>query len=108
MLIVKADNVLMPDVLKDIRIITNTLSGTKGGISVNNFTNIEHLEVSGDDKIEEVSEKNMEKIEKLPVKNSYYFAGGPFMVTYVSEVISYDLAILIPIYLPTSNFQLPT
>jgi len=70
MLIVKVDNVLMPDVLKDIRIITNTLSGTKGVISVNSLTNIEHLEVSGDDKIEEASEKIMEKIEKLSVKNS--------------------------------------
>ncbi len=151
MVIIKGENVLMPEVLDDIRMITDTLSGTKGIISVNSLTNIQHLEVNEDDfqvsnlinkentpkniseadlllqkitadpmitgnllskdgtssviicsyagdiKIEEVSKKIMEKIEKLPVRNDYYFAGGPFMVAYVSKVVSHDLAILIPI-----------
>ena len=151
MLIVKGENVLLPEVLNDIKMITDTLSSSEGVISVNSLTNIEHLEVTGDDfqvtnlinkenipknaaeadallkkitadpmitgnliakngrsaviifsyagdvKIERVSKEIMEKIEKMPVKNDYYFAGGPFMVTYVSKVVSHDLAILIPI-----------
>ena len=151
MLIVKADNVLLPDVLKDIRMLTDTLSNTEGIISVNSLTNLQHLEVIGDDfeitnlinpnnipknktdaefllkkitsdamitgnliakngtsaviifsyardvKIQEASKMIMEKIEKLPIKSDYYFAGSPFMVAYVSKVVSHDLAILIPI-----------
>ena len=151
MVIIKGENVLMPKVLEDIRMITDILSGTKGVISVNSLTNIQHLEVNEDDfqitnlinkentpkniseadlllqkitadpmitgnllskdgtssviicsyagdiKIEEVSKEIMEKIEKLPIKNDYYFAGGPFMVAYVSKVVSHDLVILIPI-----------
>ncbi len=151
MVIIKAENILLPDVLNDIRMITDTLAGMQGVTSVNSLTNLQHLEVSGDDfrvtdlinkdnlphnsaeadillkkitadpmitgnliakdgsssviifsyaadaKIEEVSKKIMEKINGLPVKNNYYFAGSPFMVTYVSKVVSHDLAILIPI-----------
>ncbi len=151
MLIIKADNVLLPDVIQDIRMLTDTLSNTDGIISVNSLTNLQHLEVTGDDfevtnlinsnnipknkadaeillkkittdpmitgnliakngtsaviifsyardvKIQEASKMIMDKIEKLPIKSNYYFAGSPFMVAYVSKVVSHDLAILIPI-----------
>ncbi|MCD6544901.1 MAG: MMPL family transporter [Flavobacteriaceae bacterium] len=151
MVIIKADNVLMPQVLDDIQIITDTLSNTKGIVSVTSLTNLQHLEVTGDDfqvtnlinklnhpknikeadalmkkissdpmitgnliakngtssviifsfdgntKIQETSKMIMEKIDGLPLENKHYFAGAPFMVAYVSKVVSHDLAILIPI-----------
>lgn len=49
MVIIKADNVLIPKVLDDIQIITDSLSNTKGIVSVSSITNIQHLEVTGDD-----------------------------------------------------------
>lgn len=151
MVIIKANNILMPRVLDDIQKITDTLSNTNGIISVTSLTNIQHLEVTGDDfqitnlfnkknrpknkeeantlmkkitsdpmitgnliaqdgtssviifsfagdtKIQETSKKIMEKVDALPLKNEHYFAGAPFMVAYVSMVVSHDLAILIPI-----------
>ena len=151
MVIIKADHVLMPQVLNDIQIITDTLSNTKGIVSVTSLTNLQHLEVTGDDfqvtnlinelnrpknieeadalmkkissdpmitgnliakngtssviifsfdgdtKIQETSKMIMDKIDGLPLKNEHYFAGAPFMVAYVSKVVSHDLAILIPI-----------
>ena len=151
MVIIKANNVLMPQVLDDIQIITDTLSNTKGIVSVTSLTNLQHLEVTGDDfqvtnlinelnrpknieeaetlmkkissdsmitgnliakngtssviifsfsgdaKIQETSKMIMEKIDDLPLQNEHYFAGAPFMVAYVSKVVSHDLAILIPI-----------
>lgn len=151
MVIVKADNVLLPEVLDDIEIITDSLSNTDGIIAVTSLTNMQHLEVTGDDfqvsnlinnnnrpkniseanalvkkitadpmitgnliakngksavilfsfagdvKIQETAKMIMEKIDRIPVKSKYYFAGGPFMVAYVSKVVSHDLSILIPI-----------
>ncbi len=151
MVIIKADNVLIPKVLDDIQIITDSLSNTKGIVSVSSITNIQHLEVTGDDfevtnlinssnrpknnteadvlmkkitsdpmitgnliakngkssviifsfggdvNIQETSKRIMEKIDRIPLKSEHYFAGAPFMVAYVSKVVSHDLSILIPI-----------
>lgn len=49
MIIVESDNVLMPDVLKDIKLITDSLSAIKGIISVNSLTNMQMVQVTDDD-----------------------------------------------------------
>ena len=48
MIILQDENVLRPDVLKDIRRITDTLSETKGILSVTSLTNIMNIKVEGD------------------------------------------------------------
>ncbi len=49
MIIVESDNVLMPDVLKDIALITDTLTNIKGIISVTSLTNMSMVQVTDDD-----------------------------------------------------------
>ncbi len=39
----------------------------------------------------------MDTIDALHLSENYYFAGAPFMRTYVSKVVSHDMMILIPI-----------
>jgi predicted RND superfamily exporter protein len=151
MIIVKSDNVLMPNVLKDIALVTDTLSEFPELTAVTSITNIMNLQVVDDDfqvdnlindlnrpktrtqadsllkiiaanemvtgnliskdgtaavvmfsyldsvAVEKVSANLMERIEKLPIKEEYYFAGAPFMRTYVSKVVRHDMTRLIPI-----------
>ncbi len=49
MIILKADNVLMPNVLDEIQEITDTLTETKGILSATSLTNMMTINVSGDD-----------------------------------------------------------
>ena len=151
MIIVKSDNVLMPNTLKDIALITDSLSEFPELTAITSITNIMNLQVVDDDfqvdnlindnnrpktraqadsllkkissnemvsgnliskdgkaavimfsyldsvAVEKVSAKLMDEIEKLPINEEYYFAGAPFMRTYVSKVVRHDMTRLIPI-----------
>jgi len=151
MIIIKSDNVLMPNVLKDIALITDSLSEIPQLTAVTSITNIMNLQVVDDDfqidnllndintpqnheqadslleiissnemvsgnliskdgkaavimfsyidsvAVEKVSADIMDRIDKLPIKGQYFFAGAPFMRTYVSKVVKHDMTRLIPI-----------
>ncbi len=151
MIIIKSDNVLMPNVLEDIALITDTLSQYPELIAVTSISNIMNLQVIDDDfqvdnlinnqnrpktraqadsllkiiaanemvvgnliskdgkaavimfsyvdsvAVEKVSATLMDRIDKLPIKEEYYFAGAPFMRTYVSKVVRHDMTRIIPI-----------
>jgi predicted RND superfamily exporter protein len=151
MIIIKSDNVLMPSVLEDIALITDTLSQYPELIAVNSISNIMNLQIidgdfqvdnlinnqnrpktraqadslleiitanemvvgnliSKDGKaaviifsyidsvaVEKVSATLMDRIDKLPIKEEYYYAGAPFMRTYVSKVVRHDMMRIIPI-----------
>ncbi|RUA28373.1 MAG: hypothetical protein DSY76_04440, partial [Bacteroidetes bacterium] len=151
MIIIKSDNVLMPNVLDDIALITDSLSNFPELTAITSITNIMNLQVvdgdfevdnlinqgnrprnraqadsllkiiaanemvtgnliSKDGKaavvmfsyidsvaVEKVSANMMARIEKLPINEEYYFAGAPFMRTYVSKVVRHDMSRLIPI-----------
>jgi predicted RND superfamily exporter protein len=49
MILLEADNVLMPEVLNDIKTITDTLTGTEGVLSVTSLTNMMTINVEDDD-----------------------------------------------------------
>ena len=151
MIIIKSDNVLMPNVLHDITLITDTLSEIHQLTAVTSISNIMNLQVIDDDfeinnlinnenipqnrkqadsllriisvnemvvgnliskdgkaavimfsyidsvAVEKVSAALMDRIDKLPIREQYYFAGAPFMRTYVSKVVKHDMTRLIPI-----------
>jgi predicted RND superfamily exporter protein len=151
MVIIKADNVLMPGVLDNIQLITDTLSEVEGVVGITSLTNMMSIEVTDDDfqvsslinennrpknrqqadelksKITKndmvvgtiiskdatasvilfsyqdgsdflkVSNEIIDKIDNLQLSEEYYFAGAPFMRTYVSRVVRHDMMMLIPI-----------
>jgi len=151
MVIIEAENVLMPGVLDDIEKITSALTEVEGVFSVTSLTNMMSVSVSEDDfevetlinetnrpankaeadkfkkkitgnemvagtlistdakasviifsyqsdvDFQAVSEEVMDSIDALHLTENYYFAGAPFMRTYVSKVVSHDMMILIPI-----------
>ncbi len=151
MVILEAENVLMPDVLDDIQKITDALTQIDGVLSVTSITNMMNVSVTDDDfevgtlinndnrptnreeaedfkkkitanklvagtlistdgkasvilfsyesdaDFQVVSGVIMGQIETLGIEGPYYFAGAPFMRTYVSKVVSHDMMILIPI-----------
>ncbi len=151
MIIVESENVLMPNVLNDIQLITDSLSDIKGIISVTSLTNLQTVQVTNDDfevgtlinsknrpvnrrqadslakiiagnemvagtviakdasacvvmfsfedgsDIQQLSKTVMDKIDRLDIKEKFYFAGAPFMRQYVSNVVKHDMTVLIPI-----------
>lgn len=151
MIIIKAENVLQPQVLDDIELITESISETEGVLSVTSLTTMMNIEVTEDDfmvgnlinennrpnnkeeadsllsivsknemvvgtlmakdgsssviifsflgdaDIQNVSLGLMSKIDSLNLSEPYYFAGAPFMRSYVSKVVSHDISTLIPI-----------
>ena len=49
MVIIEAENVLMPEVLEDIKMLSDSIAAMNGISSVTSLTHIQHLEVTGDD-----------------------------------------------------------
>lgn len=151
MVIVEADNIFKPAVLKDLQRVTKTLGNIKGISSVTSLTNIldfggvgNDFQVNplinmhklpdtqrGIDSLKQIVVSNKmyrgnlvsadgsasivmfkfsagsndgtvvkevkKAIEKLPLHEKVYYAGGPFITAMVSRLISGDLLFLIPI-----------
>ncbi len=151
MVIIKSDNVFKPSVLKDVQLVTKTLTNLNGISSVTSLTNTLNFDAVGDNfevkplinmsqlpktpeetdslkqrvlsnkmyrgnlvsadgkaciiifkfsdgsNVSNVVDNVNATIQKLPLKEKAYLAGGPFITNMVSEIISKDLIYLIPI-----------